>query len=54
MCSWILVFDEYLMLLLPLGVVADGDVRFKNLTYGRFVCRNERSSENLDLKASVL
>ncbi len=39
MCSRILVFDEYLMLLLPLGVVADGDVRFKNLTYGRLLSK---------------
>lgn len=34
MCSRILVSDEYLMLLLPLRVVANGDVGFKNLTYG--------------------
>ena len=47
MCSQILVFDEYLMLLLPLGVVADGDVRFKNLTYGCPLYQSERPSENL-------
>ena len=45
-----LVSDEYLMFLFSLRVVADGDVRFKNLTYGRLGCRNGRSSENSNLK----
>jgi len=33
------------MFLFSLRVVADGDVRFKNLIYSRLSCRNERSSE---------
>ena len=36
------VSDEYLMLLLPLRVIADGDAGFKNPTYGRLCCQNER------------
>jgi len=42
------------MFLFSLRVVADGDVRFKNLTYGRFGCRNGRSSENSNLKVRIL
>ena len=36
MCSRIFISDEYLMFLFSLRVVADGDVGFKNLTYGFF------------------
>ena len=42
------------MFLFSLRVVADGDVRFKNLTYDRFGYRSERSSENSNLKVRIL